>query len=111
MTHQEESMSPAAAINKFAVAGPNSKYQAPEAEPAGFWAGVWHGAIMPITFIVSLFNDGVRIYETHNNGTWYDFGFVVGASMAFGGGKKGVNIDINGQEKSEDGEDIENSSE
>jgi hypothetical protein len=111
MTNQEESKNPAESTNKFAVAGPQSKYQAPDAELAGFWAGVWHGAIMPITFIVSLFNDGVRIYETHNNGKWYDFGFLVGASMAFGGGKKGVNIDINGQKKFEDAEDIEKPSE
>ena len=32
----------------------------------------------PITFIVSLFADGVRIYETNNNGRWYDFGFMLG---------------------------------
>lgn len=73
-------------VNKLAVAGPDSKFKQPDAEPAGFWAGFWHGMICPITFIVSLFNPGVRIYETHNNGKWYDFGFVMGASSAFGGG-------------------------
>ena len=26
----------------------------------------------------SLFADGVRIYETNNNGRWYDFGFMLG---------------------------------
>jgi hypothetical protein len=101
MTNQEESKNLAEFTNKFAVAGPKSKYQAPDAEPAGFWAGVWHGTIMPITFIVSLFNDGVRIYETHNNGKWYDFGFLIGASIVLGGGKKDVDIDINGQRPSE----------
>ena len=25
-----------------------------------------------------LFADGVRIYETNNNGRWYDFGFMLG---------------------------------
>lgn len=80
--------------NKFAVAGANSKYQEPDAEPAGFWTGVWHGMSMPVTFIVSLFKPGISIYETHNNGKLYNLGFVLGASMAFGGGKKGVKIDI-----------------
>ena len=73
-------------VNKLAVAGPDSQFKQPEAKPAGFWAGYWHGMICPITFIVSLFKPGVRIYETHNNGKWYDFGFVMGASMAFSGG-------------------------
>jgi len=71
--------------NILAVAGPNSTYQVADAEPAGFWAGLWHGIIMPITFIVSLFNAGVRIYETNNNGRWYDFGFLIGVSASFGG--------------------------
>lgn len=70
--------------NVLAVAGSNSKYAEPGAGPAGFWAGFWHGLISPITFIVSLFNSGVRIYETNNNGRWYDFGFLIGVSGAFG---------------------------
>jgi hypothetical protein len=72
--------------NVLAVAGPGSKYSLPGAKTAGFWAGFWHGLICPITFIVSLFSPNVRIYEVHNRGRWYDFGFVIGASCAFGGG-------------------------
>jgi hypothetical protein len=71
--------------NILAVAGLGSKYQIAGAQPAGFWAGVWHGLISPITFIVSLFNPNVRIYETHNRGRLYDFGFIIGVSGAFGG--------------------------
>ena len=71
--------------NKLAVAGPNSKFKAPGAEPAGFWAGFWHGTISPLTFIISLFKPEVRFYETHNNGRWYDLGFLLGASAALGG--------------------------
>ncbi len=55
------------------------------AEPAGFWAGLWHGLICVITFVVSLFNDQVRVYEIHNSGHLYDLGFVLGAMIAFGG--------------------------
>jgi hypothetical protein len=70
--------------NKLAVAGPNSKYQGPDAAPAGFWAGFWHGSIAPITFIVSLFNPGVGIFERNNNGHWYEFGFLLGVMSAMG---------------------------
>ena len=52
---------------------------------AGFWLGLWHGMILPITFVVSLFTDGVSIYEVHNNGGWYNFGFLVGAFLIIGG--------------------------
>ena len=68
--------------NKLAAAGPNSKYKLTDAEPAGFWAGFWHGLIAPITFLISLFNPDVRLYETNNNGGWYDFGFILGASSS-----------------------------
>ena len=76
--------------NVLSVAGPNSKYNRPEARPAGFWAGVWHGLILPITFLVSLFNRGVRIYEVNNSGLWYDFGFLIGASGTLGGTASGT---------------------
>ncbi len=53
---------------------------------AGFLLGLWHGFIAPIAFVVSLFNHQVGIYEVYNNGGWYNFGFVFGASVFFGGG-------------------------
>jgi hypothetical protein len=72
--------------NILAVAGPNSKYNQPGATPAGFWAGFWHGLIVPITFIVSLFAPNVRIYEKNNKGRCYDFGFLIGIGGSLGGG-------------------------
>jgi hypothetical protein len=48
---------------------------------AGFWIGLWHGVIAPITFLISLFVSSVNIYEVHNNGGWYDFGFVLGTGI------------------------------
>jgi hypothetical protein len=56
---------------------------------AGFWLGLWHGIIAPVTFIISLFTDSVNFYEVHNSGNWYDFGFVLGAGILFGGGGAG----------------------
>ena len=76
--------------NVLAVAGPGSRFQVPGAASAGFWAGLWHGLISPITFLVSLFSPNVRIYETNNRGRWYDFGFIIGVSGTFGGGGKTV---------------------
>jgi hypothetical protein len=57
-------------------------------ELAGFWLGLWHGVIAPVTFVISLFNDHVNLYEVHNNGNWYNFGFVFGLSIVFGGGSR-----------------------
>lgn len=72
------------------VAGPNvaEKTSDPEDKIYGFWSGLWHGMISPITFLISLFSDNVHIYEVHNNGNWYDFGFVLGAGILFGGGSR-----------------------
>ena len=72
--------------NVLSVAGGNSKYKLPNAKPAGFLGGLWHGIISPITFIISLFTQDVRIYETNNNGRWYDFGFCLGAGIIIGNG-------------------------
>jgi hypothetical protein len=68
--------------------GPNRLVKTPDAEDkvAGFWLGVWHGLIAPITFIVSLFSDKVDIYDVHNSGNWYNFGFVLGAGLFLSGG-------------------------
>ena len=61
-----------------------------DGKSAGFWSGLWHGLISPITFIISLFSDNVNIYEVHNSGNWYDFGFMLGICVIFGGGAKGA---------------------
>ena len=69
------------------AAGPNAALNTPNerGDVAGFWQGLWHGVISPLTFIISLFNGGVTIYDVNNNGHWYDFGFVLGVAIIFGG--------------------------
>ncbi len=47
---------------------------------------MWRGLISPIAFIVSLFDADVAIHEIHNNGNWYDFGFMLGVSGVSSGG-------------------------
>ena len=70
------------------AAGPNDLEKTPDREGkiAGFWMGLWHGLISPITFVISIFDRDVRFYQVHNNGNWYNFGFVVGAGLFFSGG-------------------------
>jgi len=52
--------------------------QASQISLVGFWYGLWHGMILPISWLVSLFSDSTSIYAIYNNGGWYDFGFVLG---------------------------------
>ena len=70
--------------------GPNAMVDVPvmDQNVAGFFMGLWHGIIAPFTFIVSLFTENINMYEVHNTGGWYDFGFVLGAGILFGGGGK-----------------------
>jgi len=54
-------------------------------EPAGFFSGIWHGWIAPVSLIAGLFKDTIRIYEPYNAGWWYDFGFYIAVIAGFGG--------------------------
>lgn len=71
--------------------GPNDLAGTPDEDGkvAGFWQGLWQGIISPITFVISLFTSRVQFYEVHNNGTWYNLGFVLGAGILTGGGFMG----------------------
>ena len=68
------------------AAGPNELTNFPSrtGDVDGFWMGLWHGVIAPVTLVISLFVDNVRIYEVHNNGNWYNFGFVLGIALTWG---------------------------
>ena len=52
---------------------------------AGFFSGIWHGWLAPISLILGIFNDHIRIYEVNNTGWWYDFGFYIAVISGFGG--------------------------
>ena len=51
---------------------------------AGFWAGIWHGLIIVITFICSLFTSDVGLYEVSNTGWSYNLGFLIGLLISLG---------------------------
>ena len=73
-----------AIIVLFSSCAPNNEMYL--AKAAGFWAGLWHGLICIMTFIISLFTDSVGVYETNNSGNWYDFGFMLGIMISLGHG-------------------------
>jgi len=59
-------------------------------DPPGFFSGLLHGFLILFGFIGSLFTD-VRIYAFPNSGGWYDFGYLIGASMFLGGSGASAN--------------------
>ncbi len=59
-------------------------------EPLGFWYGLWHGFIAPVSFIISLFTDQLTVFEVNNNGNWYLFGFLLGIGAFSSGGSAGA---------------------
>ena len=55
---------------------------------AGFWLGLWHGFIAPFVFVVSVFKSNLCVYEVHNNGAWYNLGYLFGLACFLGGSGK-----------------------
>lgn len=53
-------------------------------KPAGFFWGIWHGWLSPISLIIGLFDKNIRVYEVSNTGWWYDFGFYIAIISGFG---------------------------
>jgi hypothetical protein len=54
-------------------------------DPA-FVRGLIDGLLAPISFVLSLFSDSIRMYAYPNIGRWYDFGFLLGIGAWGGGG-------------------------
>ena len=71
------------AIVASACAAGSGRFDA--ADPAGFFTGIWHGWIAPITLIWQIFDSDIRIYEPNNTGWWYDAGFYIAVISGFGG--------------------------
>lgn len=61
-------------VNEYSGSGP------------GFWIGLWDGMTAPLCFFGNLLGIGDwGIYEIHNSGSWYDFGFLIGIGSLTGG--------------------------
>lgn len=48
--------------------------------------GIIDGFLAPVSFVLSLFSDHIRMYAYPNIGRWYDLGFLMGISAWGGGG-------------------------
>ena len=51
---------------------------------AGFFWGIWHGWLAPVSLIMGIFNNQLSVYETLNTGWWYDLGFYMAIISGFG---------------------------
>ncbi|PKN73818.1 MAG: hypothetical protein CVU50_01125 [Candidatus Cloacimonetes bacterium HGW-Cloacimonetes-3] len=67
----------------LSACAPGLNDRSPE-RPAGFFWGIWHGWIAPVSLILSLFVSEVSIYEVNNTGFWYDLGFYLAVVGGFG---------------------------
>lgn len=54
-------------------------------KPAGFFWGVWHGWLAPVSLVIGFFNRHIRVYEIHNSGWFYDLGYYIAIISGFGG--------------------------
>jgi hypothetical protein len=70
---------------QLSLPGPNPLVNQPDAQGrvARALAGLWHGFISPLTLVISFFNSDVQIYEVHNAGSEYNFGFFLGEAFMF----------------------------
>jgi hypothetical protein len=68
------------------AAGTGSDWAKAGAEPAGFFAGLWHGILLLVALIVSFFTNDVNIYEVNNTGVAYNIGFALGIFAVYGSG-------------------------
>lgn len=57
-------------------------------QASGFLSGLWHGLICPFSFIVSLFDRSIGIYDINNTGALYNLGYILGLASTFGSGSK-----------------------
>ena len=52
--------------------------------PSGFFSGIWHGIISPISLIAQALGANWSVYDIVNTGGWYDFGFLLGVASSLG---------------------------
>ena len=72
------------ALSLLAAACASQPYAGGGGAP-GFFSGLWHGFVSPIALVAHIFIGDIRVYEFPNSGGSYDFGFLLGAGVLFGG--------------------------
>jgi len=75
---------PGVSIRVYAP-GPNPMVDTADAngQVAGILPGIWHGIISPVTMVLSFVNRTGQMYEVHNDGSEYNFGFLLGVAIVF----------------------------
>jgi hypothetical protein len=70
---------------QLSLPGPNPMVNQPDDQGrvARAVAGLWHGFLLPVTLVLSFFDSNVEIYEVHNAGSEYNFGFFLGEAFMF----------------------------
>ena len=70
---------------QLTMPGPNPLLNEADANNrvAGILPGIWHGIISPVTLVMSFVNPTNQMYEVHNNGSEYNFGFLVVVAIVF----------------------------
>lgn len=70
---------------ELSVPGANPLMNATDANgrTASVLLGIWHGIISPVTMVLSFVNPELQMYEVHNDGSQYNFGFLIGAAIVF----------------------------
>lgn len=70
---------------RLTTPGVNPSLNEPDEEGrvSGFISGFWHGLIAPVMLVGSLFNPVIQMYEVHNNGAEYNFGYLIGVALVF----------------------------
>jgi hypothetical protein len=70
---------------QLSLPGPNPMVNQPDGQGrvARAVAGLWHGLLVPVTLVFSFFDSNVEIYEVHNAGSEYNFGFFLGEAFMF----------------------------
>ena len=73
------------AISLFLLSSCASHYQdATIYDQYGFFSGLWHGFVFPISFFGWLFVDNVYVIGQPNTGGTYFLGFIIGALCILG---------------------------
>ena len=79
-----------AAVVPFMTGCAHVNQSAISASGPGFFSGLWHGAVAPFSFIAYFWDYSIAIYAVPNNGGWYNFGYLIGLYLLWGGIKHGV---------------------
>lgn len=60
-------------------AGPEPIGPCLEGETYGFFSGIFHGLIAPITLILSFIDKDTVMFAQNTTGAWYALGFLIGS--------------------------------